>query len=204
MYIKVGVIRRLIIEAIHDNVDDIHRTFDSIIEEGASLPEQWYHGSPWKNMGDISSYQGRIMFLTDSLEVAKEYKQPLLDTGRRPKGDVEQRPVVYTVKLKFSDDQIFDTRQNEHLDLFYQLVHAAHEKDANMPRLRRSDLTRVYAARGSNIGGMFPSYGCVSYLLRQLSQQGFVASIIAEGTQGASLAVLNPQSNLDIIYSEEV
>jgi hypothetical protein len=57
----------------------------------------------------------------------------------------------------------------------------------------------VYPAPGSKIGGEFPGFGCIRYLSQILPSLGFQAVYIAEGTQGASLAVFNPQQNVQII-----
>jgi hypothetical protein len=35
------------------------------------LLENWYHGSPWMNFGDMSNFRGKIIFLSDSEVVAR-------------------------------------------------------------------------------------------------------------------------------------
>jgi len=62
----------------------------------------------------------------------------------------------------------------------------------------KSDLIRVYKAPGSSLEGTFPGYHISRFLSEVLSPLGFGAAVIAEGSQGASLAVFNP-ADVEII-----
>lgn len=170
---------------IHENVN-------------ATLPAVWYHGSPWCCMQSIADYQGDIMFITDSKFVAEEYTKPLLGTGKRLNNETNNGPVVYTLRLTFNPEQIFDTRRSDHVKLFQKLMKQSFIDDPE-DFFRNSDIIRVPAARGSVISGYFPSFGIARSLLRTLVSHGFKAAFIGEGSQGASLAVLAPQQNLEII-----
>lgn len=179
-------------------LSELRSIVQQVLLENRGLPTNWYHGSPHGDMGDISSFQGDLMFLTDSQVVAKQYNKELIDTGRKPAGDVKAAPITYTINLKFGDDKVFDTRNKEHLAIFAELVKEARIEDPDDPLLRKSDLMSAHPAPGSSIGGTFPSYGCARTLLPKLAQHGFVASLITEGAQGVSLAVTNPSQNLSI------
>jgi len=163
------------------------------LSEG-SVPEIWFHGSPYGNMNGITDFKRPIMFLTDS-------KKALPGAGKRVDG-AEAGSVVYTIRLKFGTDQIFDTRNPEHLELFFSLAKLSRETGDDS--IRKSDLVRVHAAPGSSISGEFPSFGIASALLQMLAKEGFVAAFIGEGSQGTSLAVWRPQQHLEIVETESL
>jgi len=145
------------------------------------------------------------MFLTDSRKVAEQYHRPLLAAGRRPQGaSVKEQPIVYRVRLLNDTQQIFDTRTPEHMAMFREMARQEIAADADEPAFTKASLMRVYAAPGSDISGTFPAYGSVSPLLERLVARGFQASIIAEGEHGASLAVVNPQKNVELVDSDLV
>lgn len=169
------------------------------LQENRGLPKVWYHGSRWGNMGSAGNFQGKYMFLTDSRKIAEQYFRPLLAAGRRPRPDAAEQSVLYEVQLLLSDEQVFDTRRPEHMQLFYALAKEAIRDDPDEPDFTKSSLMQVYAAPGSTISGTFPGYGCVRPLLDRLKSHGYLASFIAEGDHGASLAVSNPQANVAIV-----
>ena len=180
-------------------LSELRNIVRSVIVESSQLPSRWYHGSPYGGMQSASDFKGPVMFLSDSEQVASQYKKQLIGTGNKPSDDVQDGPGVYAVALKFMADEVFDTRKPEHLALFHELCKEARLADPEDPAIRKSDLTSVHAAQGSSLSGQFPSYGCVRTLLQILSKRGFKAVITAEGAQGASLAVLNPQSNVELL-----
>jgi hypothetical protein len=162
------------------------------------LRETWYHGSPYEAMGSAADFKGPYIFLTDSEQVAGEYKEPLPAAGKRPEG-VKDGPSRYEVELLFDASSIFDTRIPEHMTVFREMVKQALLEDREEPMLTMGDLTRVHATVGSNLGGTFPSYGCVRYLSGRLRDLGYKAAYIAEGSQGASLMVMDPQTNVNFV-----
>lgn len=168
------------------------------------LPSVWYHGSPFCYMKSMSDFRGPIMFLTDSKRAAKECIRVLPAAGKKPDGDVEDKSTIYRVKLLFGKDQIFDTRNDEHLQLFFKHAKQSQIDDPEMG-FRKSDISRVHPGPGSRIsGGEFPTYGIVRNLIPRLSKEGFVACYNTEGTQGTSLAVWEPQQNLELVGLESL
>jgi hypothetical protein len=137
------------------------------------------------------------MFLTDSRQVAIEYTRPLMGSGTKPR-DANESKGLYSIRLLFNETQIFDLRIQEHKDLFLSYVHKSEGE------IRKSDVMSVHSAHGSNLRGVFPSFGVVRELSQFLLEDGFQAMIVAEGSQGASLAVFNPQENLEIIKVEKL
>lgn len=171
-----------------------------LVEE--TLHGSWFHGSPYCCMKSIADYEGRVMFVTDSEQVARQYRTPLLGAAKRPRqAAFTEEPTLYTIRLLFEFDKVLDTRKAEHLTLFKEIVEESRRVRPALP-LSTDDLIRVPAAPGSAFSGTFPSYGSTVLLLRLLQPHNIVASIIAEGSQGASLAVWMPQSHLEIVSSE--
>jgi hypothetical protein len=175
-----------------------------VIQESAYIiPNKWYHGSPYTGMVSAKDYVGRRIFLTDSLSVAKDYtrENPGLQAGTKPKGkEVTFSPTVYEFQLNFGVDEIFDMRKPEHQDLFRQLSKEVLQEDPE-DGFRKSDVSAVHPAPGSSIYGIFPSFGIEIDLMKKLEKLGFLACFFAEGQQGASLAVRNPQYSLTLVNS---
>lgn len=156
----------------------------------------FYHGSPYYSgiVENFSSFEllGNILFLTPCRAVADEYTRQLLAAGRKPKRPVENKRVVYTVKIEMADQQIFDTRNPDHAQAYDQIMTNLMAQDEDE---RYRDLSHTPSLRGCNLetGGLLPSFGAVRALQRPLIQMGFRACWISEGSQGASLAVFHPQ-----------
>ena len=157
-----------------------------------SFPSVWYHGSPYGGMSSIADYDGNLMFLTDSRHVASEYTKPLVGSADKPPQSGNQK-TLYQIGLLFDEKQIFDLRVPRCRDLFLSYARQSEGE------IRKNDVMSVHAAHGSVLRGVFPSYGVIRMLEHFLLRDNFVAAIAAEGTQGASLAVFNPQRNLKII-----
>lgn len=172
-----------------------------ILLEQSAYPTEWYHSSKFAGLTSAKEFSEKIMFLTDSLVVAKEYtrKLPGLQAGKKPVGtDYVEQPTIYRCSLNFETEKIFNYNLPEHQDLWNLLKKQSHQEDPEDPMLR-TDLETVYPAKGSKISGTFPQWGKVRSLLRSLDPYGFIAAFVAEGgAQGASLAIKNPQYNVTI------
>jgi len=163
------------------------------LDESTTLPRVWFHGSPYCCMETAADYERPIMFVTDSEAVAREYRWALPAAARRPKGNHRDEPTLYKVRLLFSSAAILDTRVPAHRAVYQEIA------DGSTARRIDPQLVSVHAARDSTVAGAFPSYGTVLPLMRALEPMGFQAAFIAEGTQGASLAVWRPQQAVEII-----
>lgn len=158
---------------------------------------EFYHGSPYSSgqIEDFSSFDlvGNILFLTPCRHIAEEYRTPLMGAGRRPtKVNVENTPVVYTVRINIPDDQIFDTRKPAHAQIYEDMMEQLLAEDEDE---RYRDLVHTPWLPGCtvNTAGLLPSWGTVRVIRPLLLQRGFRATWINEGSQGASLALFHPE-----------
>lgn len=156
----------------------------------------WYHGSTYCCIKSSSDIRFQPFFVTDSDSVAVEYTKILMSSGDTREQQFVVRPVIYVFVL--NTNKIFDTRISEHKSLFLDLVNQTKNLDPD-DAFRKSDLISVPSYPGSNIGGIFPQWGITIPLMQYLKQYEIEASYIAEGGQGASLAVMNPGKNLSLI-----
>lgn len=159
----------------------------------------WYHGSPYA-FDSMSQFEQPLMFVTDSKHVASEYTKELIGSGNRPANGSkqEQEPSLYEVGLLFGDDRILDTRKPDHKELFAALAKESRRRFDD-DGFSRKDMMHVPAAPGSRIAGEFPSFGLAITLLELLRDHAMVAAFVGEGSQGASLAIRDPQRNVEIL-----
>ena len=172
-----------------------------VLAEGSA--GTWFHGSPYA-FDSASEFEQPIMFVTDSLEVASDYTKELIGSGNRPTGvQRKPEPSLYEVRLLFASDMILDTRKPEHRELFASLARESRRRFDD-DGFSKGDMMRVHAAHGSSIAGEFPSFGVTRMLLRLLQDHGMVAAFVGEGSQGASLAVSDPQRNVEVLSRRPV
>lgn len=157
--------------------------------------QKLFHGSPYSSgiIENFSDFElsGGVLFLSPCKHIAQEYTKPLLSAGKKPKKQVQDTPVVYTVQINIEDDQIFDTRNPAHLQIYKQLRKQIRDED---PEAALDSLMQTpYIPNCSiQVAGLLPSFGAVHVLKRYLKDMGFRAAWISEGSQGASLALFNP------------
>lgn len=166
----------------------------------SELPGLWYHGSPHCCFETAADYSLPVMFMTDSQSVAKEYLRELVGSGAH---DSEFAPTLYELLLKIPADAIFDMRTENHREAFPKLAKISRERFGE-DGFSKSDIMVVPRAHGSKIAGTFPSFGIAISLLGLLRELGFAAAFFAEGSQGASLAVLEPQKNVIVVSHRKV
>lgn len=164
------------------------------------IPALWYHGSPHCCFETAEDYSRPVMFMSDSQFVAKEYLRELVGSGTH---DSEFAPTLYELLLKIPADAIFDMRIDNHREAFPKLAKISRERFGE-DGFSKSDVMAVPRAHGSKLVGTFPSFGIAISLLGLLRELGFAAAFFAEGSQGASLAVLEPQKNVTVVSHRKV
>lgn len=168
------------------------------------FPNVWYHGSPYCCISSFSEFEGNTIFLTDSKYVAKQYTKKLLDTGigssrKPPKSGIEEKAVLYTVRLSFGEDKVFNINNPDHKTLFATYNKFILHQD---PEETSHDLEAAQQAKGSSFYGHFPNFGKARLLLDFVKNKGFKACLISEGSQGVSLIVSDPANNVKLVNTE--
>lgn len=168
--------------------------------------KEFYHGSPYSSgtISDFSNFElaGNLLFLTPCRQVANDYTTPLLAAGRKPtQRQVEDKPVIYTVRIGIPDDLIFDTRNPAHEAVFNEIVDELATANPRHERFR--DLIHTPWLPGCNVNtaGLLPSFGSVRVLVKPLKDKGFRGVWISESSQGASLALFYPE-DAKILHTE--
>lgn len=159
------------------------------------LPSRWFHGSPYCCFDTIGEYRGSVLFMSDSRDVALEYLRKLVGSGEF-EGPIQ--PTLYELELRASPRKIFDLRNPEHASLWPDLAKLSREVYGE-DGFSKKDVIRVPRRWGSSIDGELPSFGLVLTLLPLLEKLHFVGALFGEGSQGGSLAIVNPQKHVCIV-----
>ena len=162
-----------------------------------TFPTRWFHGSPYRSFATIDEYRGKVMFMSDSREVALQYLAKLVGSGEF-EGPVD--PTLYELKLRVTPQKIFDLRNPDHAALWADIAKRSRQMYGE-DGFSKKDVIRVPRSSGSQIEGEFPSFGLVLVLLSLLEPLHFVGALFGEGSQGASLAVANPQKHVRIVQT---
>lgn len=162
-----------------------------------TLPTRWFHGSPYCCVATMSEYRGKVMFMSDSREVALQYLAKLVGSGEF-EGPVE--PTLYELKLRVAPQKIFDLRNPDHAALWPDIAKRSRQLYGE-DGFSKKDVIRVPRSSGSQIEGELPAFGLVLTLLSLLEPLHFVGALFGEGSQGGSLAVLDPQQHVRIVQT---
>ncbi|MDP2683465.1 MAG: hypothetical protein Q8P20_00250 [bacterium] len=111
----------------------------------------------------------------------------------------ERKPTVYSIKLLFDNDYIFDTRKPDHLEIFNEISQNSKSAEAPDDIIRTKDLMKS----SGSLPGLFPSYS-IALLAEILPSLGFKGCFISEGSEGTSLLIFNRKNDIEIINKQLV
>jgi hypothetical protein len=167
-------------------ISDIRR----IVRESIKL----YHGSPYRGIKKFSDFRGRIpyIFFTPHRGTAIEYSRTVshVDTTfsrKDPGGERASGPTLYSVRLDFSDADVFDTGRNpEHAEIYKKIQDDLWKlDDEDFP----SKLIWTPILPGSSSRVELPNWTEIRKIFPEIAKLGFRAIWFSEGPQGASLAI---------------
>jgi len=163
----------------------------------------FYHGSPYSGMKNTSDFEGRYLFLTPSRSVASSYTTTLPASGRRPQlFEVEDQKTIYTLRITTLPHEIFDTRNDEHQQLYTEIRdELKYELDPEDWPSRDLTATPNIPDSPISLGGYFPDFGSGLNIIPKLQELGFRALWVSEGSQGASLGLFYSE-DAEIISTE--